>query len=155
LLRALVDPNVAAIRSAPREERDLVIAANNGWCLPFDNLSHLPDWLSDGLCRLATGGGVATPTLYENDDATLFNTTRPIILNGIEEIATRGDLLDRAIILYLPTIPKDRRRRERALWPDFAAAAPAILGAVLDAVSVALREEPSTELAELPRMADF
>ena len=93
-----------------------MIAATNGWCLAFDNLSHLPDWLSDAYCRLATGGGFATRTLYENDEETIFDSQRPIMLNGIEEIATRGDLLDRAIVVYLPTIPEAKRRPERDLW---------------------------------------
>jgi hypothetical protein len=55
VLRALVDPNKAALRTTSREERDLVIAATNGWLIALDNLSHLPDWLSDALCRLAAG----------------------------------------------------------------------------------------------------
>jgi len=36
LLRALVDPNVAPVRALPREERELMIAANNGHLLAFD-----------------------------------------------------------------------------------------------------------------------
>src|SRR5436190_23098746 len=64
MLRALVDPNVAPIRTLPREERDLFIAANNGHVLTFDNLSGLPAWLSDTLCRLASGGGFAVRQLY-------------------------------------------------------------------------------------------
>ena len=59
LLRALVDPNVAPVRALPREERELMIAANNGHLLAFDNLSGLPAWLSDALCRLASGGSFA------------------------------------------------------------------------------------------------
>src|SRR5262249_52876504 len=59
-LRDLVDPNEAPNRAEPREPRDLMIAARNGWVLAFDNLSGLPPWLSDGLCRLATGSGFAT-----------------------------------------------------------------------------------------------
>ena len=59
ILRALVDPNVAPVRSLPREERDLFIAANNGHVLAFDNLSALAPWLSDALCRLASGGSFA------------------------------------------------------------------------------------------------
>ena len=53
LLRALVDPNVAPVRALPREERELMVAANNGHLLAFDNLSGLPPWLSDALCRIA------------------------------------------------------------------------------------------------------
>src|SRR5215472_73067 len=42
ILRALIDPNVAPTRVPPREERDLMIAANNGHVIAFDNLSGLP-----------------------------------------------------------------------------------------------------------------
>src|SRR5262245_60411988 len=91
VLRALVDPNTAALRTTSREERDLVIAATNGWLIALDNLSHLPDWLSDALCRLATGSGFATRELYTDADETIFAAQRPIVLNGIAEVATRVD----------------------------------------------------------------
>ena len=39
LLRALIDPNAAPLRSEPRETRDLMIAAQNSWVLSFDNIS--------------------------------------------------------------------------------------------------------------------
>jgi hypothetical protein len=155
LVRALVDPNAAALRSEPREDRDLMIAATNGWCVAFDNLSKIPLWLSDGLCRLATGGGFTTRELYTNDDEVLFDVQRPSVLNGIEEVATRPDLLDRSIILSLPAIPEERRMKESALWREFEAERPVILGALLDAVSAALRNEPHIILKRLPRMADF
>jgi hypothetical protein len=61
LLKALIDPNAAPVRALSREERELMIAANNGYLLAFDNLSGLPVWLSDALCRLASGG--ASPSL--------------------------------------------------------------------------------------------
>jgi hypothetical protein len=155
LLRATIDPNTAALRAEPRDGRDLIIAATNGWIISLDNLSHLSPWLSDAICRLATGGGFATRELYSDAEEALFEAQRPVILNGIEELATRGDLLDRCIILYLPAIPEDRRKSEAALWRDFEVQRPAILGALLDAVSKALREVGTVKLARLPRMADF
>jgi hypothetical protein len=155
LLRALLDPNTAALRTTPRDERDLVIAATNGWLIALDNLSHLPDWLSDALCRLATGSGFATRELYSDAEETIFAAQRPIVLNGIEEVATRGDLLDRAIILYLPTIPEDQRQDEKEFWAEFEQARPQILGALLDIVSSALQHLPTTTLSRKPRMADF
>ncbi|MGH7172490.1 MAG: hypothetical protein ACRELG_19600, partial [Gemmataceae bacterium] len=60
MLRALIDPSLAPLRSAPKEARDLMIAAGNSWMLCYDNLSSLPGWLSDGLCCLYTGGGFST-----------------------------------------------------------------------------------------------
>ena len=110
ILRALLDPNTAPLRALPREDRDLFIAANNGHVLVFDNVSGLPAWISDTLCRLATGGGFAVRQLYSDQDEVLFDAARPVILNGIEDIVTRPDLADRAIFLTLAAIPEDRRR---------------------------------------------
>ena len=73
-----------------------MIAANNGHVLAFDNLSSLPGWLSDALCRLASGGSFALRQLYTDADEVLFQAARPTILNGIEDIITRQDLADRA-----------------------------------------------------------
>lgn len=155
VLRALVDPNKVALRAEPREERDLMVAAKNGHVLAFDNLSHVRPWLSDALCRLSTGGGFGTRALYTDDEEALFDAQRPVILNGIEELATRSDLLDRTISVDLPTIQPDRRRPEAAFWAAFEAARPRILGALLDVVSAALRNLPGVRLERLPRMADF
>jgi hypothetical protein len=155
VLRSLIDPNKADLRSEPREERDLMIAAKNAWLIALDNLSRIQSWLSDALCRLATGGGFATRELYANDEEVLFDAKRPILLNGIEELATRSDLLERAIVLNLPTIPEDKRRTETQFWREFTTARPLILGALLDAVSGALRDYEGVRLEKLPRMADF
>lgn len=155
VLRALVDPNTSPLRSGPREIRDLMIAAQNSWCVAFDNVSYLPPWLSDDLCRLATGGGFSTRELYSDDSEKLFAATRPLLLNGIEGVATRGDMLDRCLMIYLPAIPRDRRMPEKKFWQRFHKRSPIILGALLDAASHALRRLPSVSLKEYPRMADF
>jgi hypothetical protein len=155
ILRALLDPNTAPLRALPREDRDLFIAASNGHVLAFDNVSGLPAWISDTLCRLATGGGFAVRQLYSDQDEVLFDATRPVILNGIEDIVTRPDLADRAIFLTLEPIPEERRRPEGELWTAFETERPRILGALLNAVSKGLAMLPNTKLDKLPRMADF
>ncbi|MGB9866937.1 MAG: bifunctional DNA primase/polymerase [Bacillota bacterium] len=155
VLRALIDPNVAPLRTIPREERDLMIAARNGWVVAYDNLSGLPAWLSDAICRLSTGGGFGTRELFQDVEEILIDAKRPVIINGIDELADRDDLRDRAIIITLPPIPEHERREEGDLWQAFEADHLYILGALLDAVSVALREVSSVRLGRLPRMADF
>jgi hypothetical protein len=155
LLRELVDPSLTPFRSAPRDERDLIISATNSWICSFDNLSAVRDWLSDALCRISTGGGFSTRTLYSDSDETIFTAKRPIILNGISDIASRGDLLDRALLIKLESIPKDRRKPERAFWADFEKEKTSIFSALIEAVSFALKNIENTSLAELPRMADF
>ncbi|MBI4230126.1 MAG: hypothetical protein HY608_04750, partial [Planctomycetes bacterium] len=119
VLRALLDPNEAPLRAAPREERDLAISAANAWAVCFDNVSRLPDWMSDAICRLATGGGFATRELYSDREETILNVQRPVLLNGIEEFVARGDLLDRTMLVYTPAIPDGARRSERTFWQEF------------------------------------
>jgi hypothetical protein len=155
MLRALVDPNRSPIRAAPKGLQDLAIAANNGRVVAFDNLSSVPTWLSDGLCRLSTGGGFATRALYENDEEIIFEAQRPIILTGIEDVASRADLADRAISVTLPTIPNASRRTEKEIWFDFEQDAPTIFGGLLELLSAAIRNLPTVGVPNLPRMADF
>lgn len=155
ILRALVDPNEAPLRSGPKNERDLVIAASNSWMVSLENMSKLPDWLSDALCRLSTGGGFGTRELYSDDEETLFCAKRPILMNGIAELATRSDLLDRSIVVTLPRIADHQRRTEKEIAQEFAIKRPLILGALLDAVSTALAGYKDISLQRLPRMADF
>jgi hypothetical protein len=155
ILRALIDPNTAPLRALPRDERDLSIAANNGHTLVFDNVSGIPQWLSDALCRLSTGGGFATRQLYSDQDEMLFAGIKPVMLNGIEDVVTRPDLADRAIFMMLEPIPEERRRPEAELWAIFEQELPRILGALLDAVAHGLRQLPDVHLDRPPRMADF
>lgn len=154
-LRAIIDPNSAPLRSAPRNEHDLMITAKKSQVLALDNLSTVPVWLSDALCRLATGGGFAVRTLYQNDEETIFEAQRPCLLNGIEEVATRPDLADRCLILNLPRIDGAQRRSEAELNAKFKQAKPRILGALLGAVAEGISRLPQISLPSLPRMADF
>ena len=154
-VRSLVDPNAVGLRSLPRDERDLFIAASNGHVIAFDNVSDLPDWLSDTLCRLATGGGFATRQLFSDQGEVLIDAIRPIVLNGIGEVVTRPDLSDRALFVHLPPIADDKRRPEAELNAEFEAVRPRILGALLDAVAHGLKRLPETHLERSPRMADF
>lgn len=155
MLRTLIDPNTAALRALPREERDLFIAAGNAHVLAFDNVSGLPGFVSDTLCRLATGASMAIRQLYSDQDEILFEAARPVMLNGIEDIVNRADLASRALFLTLEPIPEERRRPESELWAAFDAEKPRLLGALLDAVAMGLKRLPHTKLARLPRMADF
>jgi hypothetical protein len=154
-LRKLTDPFTPLLRSVPKDERDLILAATNSWTLAFDNLSGLPQWLSDALCRISTGGGLATRKLYSDNEEILFDAKRPIILNGIEDIARSPDLGDRSIILTLPPIAEARRLTESTYWARFEQIEPRILGGLLNAVAAAHHNISRTSIPKPPRMADF
>ncbi len=154
-VKALIDPNSAPLRALPKEDRDLFIAATNGHLLSFDNVSGIPSWMSDTLCRLATGGGFATRQLYTDGDEVLFDACRPVLMNGIEDFVNRPDLADRALFQMLSPIPETSRRPEADLRSEFEEARPRVLGALLDAMVVGIRTLPTIKLQRMPRMADF
>jgi putative DNA primase/helicase len=155
MLRALVDPSAAAIRSVPKDDHNLIVSASNSHILGFDNLSFVQPWLADALCRLSTGGGYATRQLHTDKDEMIFEGQRPILLNGIPSLTDRADLADRAINIHLRAIPEADRRPEDEIRVDFERATPGLLGALLTALSAALRNMPSTRLSRSGRMADF
>ncbi len=132
-----------------------MIAGQNAWLLSFDNLSSLQPWQSDALCRVATGGGYSTRELYSNDEERIIEVCRPVSINGIGDIATRSDLLERSVLVKLPVIPPSKRLAEGEFWRLVEAAQPRVLGALLDGVVRALANENAVRLATLPRMADF
>ena len=153
-IRALVDPNEAPLRCGPRNADDLMVSAKGNWVVAIDNMSHLPDWLSDDFCRLATGGGLSKRQLYTDDEETVLNAKRPIILNGIDEFVARGDLASRTITLQLPMISEETRKREKTFWAEFEEARPKILAALFDGISTALKSQNEFELEGKLRMAD-
>jgi len=155
ILRSLIDPSTVPLRSMPRSPHEVYIDAVSSWVIAIDNISSLPVWLSDTLCQLSTGGGFTTRTLFTDRDQELFSAMRPVIVNGISDVATRDDLVQRALIVRLPSIPKGHYRPEREIYAELRAARPQILGALLDAASVGLLEAPQTEVKAPPRMADF
>jgi hypothetical protein len=155
ILRNIVDPSSVPIRGIPRDEHNLYIDATSGWAIALDNMSAIPAWLSDALCRLATGGGFSTRRLYTDQDQILFDAMRPVAINGIGDVITRPDLLDRALIINLPRIRPEDRRPEKELEAAVEAAKPGILGALFDAVAEGLARQDSVVLGKLPRMADF
>lgn len=154
LMRDLVDPSSYMLRSPPREERDLVALARHNWILPLDNVSHIPEWLSDALCRVATGGGIGGRRLYTDDDEYVLNATRPVILNGIPDLIYRPDLSSRSLVVRLRPLARGRRT-DRDYWAAFDYAKSRIFGALLRGVSSALRHRDLVQLDELPRLADF
>ncbi len=155
LLRRIIDPNTAQLRTFPKDERDLYISAVNSYSLAYDNISRISNAMSDALCRISTGGGFSTRTLYTNDEERIFSATRPIILNGIEDIVTRSDLADRCITLTLREIPEEARKSKSSVNQSFDNLLPHILSGLLNGMVHGLRNFKNIEHKFLPRMADF
>lgn len=155
VIRSLIDPNEAPVRSFPRTERDMMISAYSSWLMCLDNLSDIKQRDSDALCRLSTGGGFATRRLYKDREEVVLQAKRPILLTCISLKGIRSDLLDRSILLTLPVIPEEKRRTEQEFWNSFSKVSSQIMGGIFDAISSALKRYESIEVEELTRMADF
>jgi hypothetical protein len=104
---------------------------------------------------LSTGGGFSTRTLFTDREQELFGTMRPSVLNGITDVVTADDLVQRSLIVRLPTLAKGSYRTEREILSELQAFTPQILAALLDAAVTGLQEIDSVEVEALPRMGDF
>ena len=155
VLRSLIDPSAAMLTTVPRSERDLVIAAGNSHVIAMDNVGEISAQLSDWLCRVSTGGGLRTRELYSNNREQIFNFMRPIVVNGISDLPTRSDLLDRTLLIHIDPIGESKRMDESTFWRLFNEIRPRLFGRMLDAIQIGLGRLPSVKLDKLPRMADY
>lgn len=155
LLVDLVDPSAVPLRKAPRDSDSWVVAASGSWVVALDNLSTVPDWLSDALCRASTGEGDVRRALYTDAGLSVVKFRRCIIANGIDVGALRGDLSERLLCVPLYPIRDAQRQLESAMWGQWRAAYPRVLGSLLDLCAATMASLHRVEMAEYPRMADF
>ncbi|PKW09119.1 hypothetical protein SAMN05428944_3731 [Streptomyces sp. 1222.5] len=151
----LIDPSPAAKRSQPRDEKAWSRQAFSSWALCLDNISTIPPWLSDTLCKAVTGDGVVDRALYTDDDVVVLTFKRVLALTTIDAGALAGDLAERVLMLDLQLIDSEHRRSEEELDATFEAVRPAVLGALFDVLACVLAVLPGVRLESMPRMADF
>ena len=158
ILKWLVDPSSTIgrlLRTMPRDEQAIFIGSKNNHVLAFDNLSGVRSWLSDALCVLSTGGSFVSRALYTDDEENTLEAMKPVILTGIGDLAVRGDLLSRSLIVSLPRLSSKAIATEETLWEALEADRPRILGGLLDAVSLGIKNKPMLEHRATTRLADF
>lgn len=151
----LLDPSPVPLRKPPRDAESWVTAASGSWAVAIDNLSAIPDWLSDTLCRASTGDGDVRRRLYTDAGLAVFAFRRCVFLTSIDLGALRGDLGDRALVIDLALITERARLRDADLATRWQAARPRILGGLLDLAAKVARALPIMSLPEAPRMADY
>ncbi len=156
-LRSLIDPAQVPLRGAPKSVEDIHISAANSQVCSFENLSSLSAEMQDALCILSTGGGYATRQLYSNGGEYVIQSKRPVVLNGINGVATAPDLIERVISVELPTITAKKRQDEQTLEAAWIKDYPAIFTGLLALFAEALEVLPSVEIAEgmRKRMIDY
>ncbi|MFQ5801413.1 MAG: bifunctional DNA primase/polymerase [Candidatus Methylomirabilales bacterium] len=157
ILRKVIDPSAIEVAGFPRESQELIQLLAHHWSIFFDNVSQLPWWVSDILCKAVSGDGFSKRELFSDDEDVIYIFKRCVALNGINLVASKADLLERSILLELDRMPEGKRRQEEELLREFEQARPQIVGGILNAVSMAMRLKLAMQriLTQLPRMADF
>jgi hypothetical protein len=154
LILSLLDPSVIKGRSIPVKMEDLMLAARQCWILFFDNLSDMPEWFSNALCQISSGGSLERRTLFKNADTTVITIKRPVITTSIKDVFSKNpDLIARTLKFELPKIPKVKTEEE--LEELFNAKRAEIFGAFLTVISTAIKNLPEIQVDDLPRLADF
>ena len=155
LVRDIIDPAIVPVVSIPKTIDDLAVYISKNYVPCFDNIDTISNQVSDLLCIAVTGGGHTKRKLYTDDEEQVMFFQRFIVLNGINVVATRPDLLDRCILLELERIPPNERKEEKVLREEFEKDKPIILGAIFETLSKAMSIYDQVELNNLGRMADF
>lgn len=155
VLVSLLDPSPVPLRKSPRDADSWITAASGSWLVAIDNVSTIPEWLSDTLCRAVTGDGDVRRQLYTDGGLALFAFRRVILLNGIDLGAVRGDLADRLLCVDLDVIDDRARRLDADLAERWTEARARVHGALLDLAAGVAGVLASVRLDRSPRMADF
>ena len=155
LKKRLVDPSQIETLPPPKNLAELSQIASHHWVILFDNLSYMPEWLSDAFCRICTGDSFSKRELFSDDDDVLSSFRRVVGFNGINLLASKPDLLDRSILLGLNAIPRENKKKEKDIFEDFEKIKPFLLGSIFDILVKALIEKDKVNLPGTPRMVDF
>ena len=150
---SLIDPSTVDARGAPRNEDHWLSQAVGSWVVALDNLSSISDWLSDCICRAATGDGSVKRALYSDDSLWVSKFRRCVMLTGIDLGGLRGDLTDRIVSIKLKEITD--RRTEKELETQRATERSTVLGGLLDLAAKVHQMMGTVTIENLPRMADF
>src|SRR5690625_4330832 len=146
----LVDPSPAPLHSLPKDIKTWSTVASASWAVCLDNVSVIPAWLSDTLCKAVTGDALVDRALYSDDDVSVLSFRRLIALTSIDTGALASDLSERMLSVEFLPIKGEARRANAEVKAAFTQAAPAIRSALLDLLCQVLATLPVTHLAELP-----
>jgi hypothetical protein len=155
LLKTLVDPSAADSLAIPKQPAELLQQLSHNYIAVYDNISQLDDWASNIFCKAVTGGGSSKRMLYSDDDDIVYNFKRCIMVNGINVVARKADLLDRALMIQLERIPREKRRKESELLAEVERIKSALLGYIMDILVQVVKRKGEVQLTEYPRLADF
>jgi hypothetical protein len=154
-IKAITDPSLLGSIDLGSSPADLAQNLDHHGVPCLDNLTRIPQWAADMLCRAITGGAFSKRELYSDDSDVLLSFMRPIIITGINIPSQTPDLLDRLLLIELDRISPRKRLDEATFWANFDKDRSKLFGALLDAIAGTLKQLPNIKLTRMARMADF
>jgi hypothetical protein len=106
----------------------------------FDNSSHVDVDVSDLLARITTGGELISRAHYTNDEAHVTQLMRMVIINGIMDGFTRGDLASRSVSFELQPITETELTGLSNLLKEWQEFQPYLFTSLLEITSHVLHE---------------
>ena len=156
MLTSLLDPCASQLRTAPRSIEDWAVAAAGSWVTCLDNVSDIPPWLSDAICRAVTGDGLLRRERYTDSDVSVLTFQRVIALTSIDPGRLQGDLADRLLAIELARIDEDSRAADQSIADAWRGRQAGVLAGLLDLAVDVLAVLPAIRTSgKLPRMADY
>ena len=153
-IQRIVHPQLISSLSLSNKIEDIAIALSTRLLTCFDNASGVKPDVADILCSAVTKGCFQKREYYTTADERLIEFKSIIVINGIDIISRRTDLMERCIMLEMATIKPENRKTEKEVEAVFKETLPKILGAIFDAIQQVLGMD-EIELDTLSRMADF
>lgn len=156
IIRMLIDPSRLMLVTFPATTNELVQNLYQNYLPVYDNISKISNSQSDTLCRAVTGGGIQKRKLYTDDKTVTWSFKRGIIINGIDHVLNRPDLLERSISIKTKRVKGSFLPKEE-IFEKYRNDLPDVLGGVFEILSkvLALQAAGAATPSRLPRMAEF
>ena len=154
-LRTIIDPTDPIYNDYRPDRRELSLVFHLNALPVLDNLSPIPPFVSDMLCKAVTGGGFQARAHYTNASVVAYSYRRGMILTSIQIPTAAPDFLSRAVVIEMNRLTEADQCRGLGLTDRFEDALPGILGGILDVVVEAKKILPQLKPVALPRLMDF
>jgi hypothetical protein len=155
VISELVDPYKGELLKIPDKDDAFYAILDKHWLLPFDNISHITTKRSDEFCQTTTGITYPARVLFTTNDAKYITAKRCLVLNGIENCATRDDLLSRSLLFEIKRNAGQDSKPDNELFNDFMSEKPYLLGCIFDIIKRAMEIYPTVQIKGNYRMSGF
>ncbi|HAS6026990.1 TPA: hypothetical protein I7142_23735 [Vibrio vulnificus] len=155
IIRALLDPRAAKIKSFPNKKENLAIALQNEFTSIYDNMRSLTKSWSDYLCIVATYGVEEKRKLYSDGDSVKFDLHGSLVLNGIHDFIEEPDLASRSIYISMKQLSAEQRVNGKVMLQSLEEDLSEIYTGLLELLAKILDVLPTVSIKKAGRLNEF